>query len=115
MLRLLLVWLSACPSISCSAQRNSSATCSEQPSSVHCLQVLMPPISGRRIVDFGPGLGRRTCYLYNLPEVFSGNECMKVGAALRFDMLSAASVSVFDYQQPVTLSHCGRSEVAVPG
>jgi hypothetical protein len=43
------------------------------------LQVLMPPISGRRVVDFGVGLGRRTCYLYNLPEVFSANEYMKVG------------------------------------
>jgi hypothetical protein len=43
------------------------------------LQVLMPPISGRRVVDFGVGLGRRTCYLYNLPEVYSANEYMKVG------------------------------------
>ena len=32
-------------------------------------QVLMPPISGRRIVDFGVGLGRKTLFLYNLPEV----------------------------------------------
>ncbi len=41
-------------------------------------QVLMPPISGRRVVDFGVGLGRRTTYLYNLPEVASAASCMKV-------------------------------------
>lgn len=41
-------------------------------------KVLMPPISGRRIVDFGIGLGRRTTYLYNLPEVASANQYMKV-------------------------------------
>jgi hypothetical protein len=78
------------------------------------LQVLMPPISGRRVVDFGLGLGRRTCYLYNLPEVFSANEYMKVGGALLFDMLFAASVSMCDCQQPVTLSHCNRSKFAMP-
>ena len=31
----------------------------------------MPPISEPRTVDFGPGVGRRGCYLYNLPETES--------------------------------------------
>ncbi len=39
----------------------------------------MPPVSGRRVVDFGIGLGRRTVFLYNLPEVASGNQYLKVG------------------------------------
>ncbi len=42
------------------------------------VQVLMPPVSGRRVVDFGMGLGRRTVFLYNLPEVASANQYMKV-------------------------------------
>lgn len=53
--------------------------CMSQASVWSATQVLMPPISGRRIVDFGIGLGRRTTYLYNLPEVASANEYMKVG------------------------------------
>lgn len=43
-------------------------------------KVLMPPISGRRVVDFGLGLGRKTTYLYNLPEVASAATYMKVPA-----------------------------------
>lgn len=43
-------------------------------------KVLMPPISGRRVVDFGLGLGRRTTYLYNLPEVDSAAKYMQVPA-----------------------------------
>ena len=31
----------------------------------------LPPVSSPRVVDFGPGVGRKTVYLYNLPEVIS--------------------------------------------
>ena len=31
----------------------------------------MPPISEPRDVDFGVGIGKRQCYLYNLPETES--------------------------------------------
>uniref|UniRef100_A0A7S1STK1 Saccharopine dehydrogenase NADP binding domain-containing protein n=1 Tax=Tetraselmis chuii TaxID=63592 RepID=A0A7S1STK1_9CHLO len=33
--------------------------------------VTVPPITERRVVDFGPGIGRKGVYLYNLPEIFS--------------------------------------------
>lgn len=31
--------------------------------------VKVPAVSEPRLVDFGQGIGRRTVYLYNLPEV----------------------------------------------
>jgi hypothetical protein len=34
----------------------------------------LPPVSERRTVDFGPGLGKKGCFLYNLPEVKSSFE-----------------------------------------
>lgn len=34
--------------------------------------VRLPPISNRRVVDFGPGVGRKSVWLYSLPEVASG-------------------------------------------
>ena len=40
----------------------------------------LPPISERREVDFGPGLGRKGIYLYNLPEVLSSHVHMKARA-----------------------------------
>lgn len=45
----------------------------------------LPPVSNRREVDFGPGIGRKGVYLYNLPEVMSAYEYMKVpGCSARF-------------------------------
>ncbi|EFJ44432.1 hypothetical protein VOLCADRAFT_95342 [Volvox carteri f. nagariensis] len=41
-------------------------------------EVILPPISNRREVDFGPGVGRKGVYLYNLPEVVSGHKYMRV-------------------------------------
>ncbi|KAG2451617.1 hypothetical protein HYH02_003398 [Chlamydomonas schloesseri] len=41
-------------------------------------EVVLPPISNRREVDFGPGVGRKGVYLYNLPEVVSGHKYMRV-------------------------------------
>ena len=38
----------------------------------------MPPITRPREVDFGPPIRRATCYLYNLPEVVSTFECLRV-------------------------------------
>lgn len=38
----------------------------------------LPPISNRREVDFGPGIGRKDCFLYNLPEVSSAFKYLKV-------------------------------------
>ena len=35
-------------------------------------------MSNRRVVDFGPGLGRRSLFLYSLPEVSSGREVFRV-------------------------------------
>uniref|UniRef100_A0A061SB72 Saccharopine dehydrogenase-like protein n=1 Tax=Tetraselmis sp. GSL018 TaxID=582737 RepID=A0A061SB72_9CHLO len=40
--------------------------------------VTVPPVSGWRSVDFGPGIGRRSVYLYNLPEVGSTHRCLGV-------------------------------------
>ncbi len=40
--------------------------------------MVLPPVSNGRVVDFGKGLGRRTAYLYNLPEVLSGHQVMRV-------------------------------------
>ncbi|PSC75317.1 saccharopine dehydrogenase [Micractinium conductrix] len=39
---------------------------------------VLPPVSNRRIVDFGAGVGRRSVYLYNLPEVTSGHQIFGV-------------------------------------
>lgn len=39
---------------------------------------VLPPISERRAVDYGPGLGRRDAWLYNLPEVRTGFEVLGV-------------------------------------
>lgn len=45
----------------------------------------LPPISNRREVDFGPGIGRKGVYLYNLPECESAYKHMKVpGVSARF-------------------------------
>ncbi|GIL68555.1 hypothetical protein Vafri_21811 [Volvox africanus] len=41
-------------------------------------EVILPPISNRREVDFGPGVGRKGLYLYNLPEVVSGHKYLRV-------------------------------------
>ena len=43
-----------------------------------CMQLTMPPITWPREVDFGPPIRKATCYLYNLPEVVSTFECMRV-------------------------------------
>ena len=43
-----------------------------------CMQLTMPPITRPREVDFGPPIRKATCYLYNLPEVVSTFECMRV-------------------------------------
>lgn len=36
------------------------------------------PVSERRVVDFGAGVGRRSVYLYPLPEVLSGHQVLGV-------------------------------------
>ncbi|KAL4424432.1 hypothetical protein ABPG77_006370 [Micractinium sp. CCAP 211/92] len=41
-------------------------------------RVVLPPVSNRRVVDFGAGVGRRSVYLYNLPEVTSGHQVFGV-------------------------------------
>ncbi len=41
-------------------------------------QLTMPPITRPREVDFGPPIRKATCYLYNLPEVVSTFECLRV-------------------------------------
>jgi hypothetical protein len=40
--------------------------------------VTLPPVSNRRVVDFGAGVGRRAVYLYSLPEVASGRQVFGV-------------------------------------
>lgn len=40
--------------------------------------VTLPPVSNRRVADFGKGIGRRSVYLYNLPEVSSGHQIFGV-------------------------------------
>ena len=42
------------------------------------LQMILPPITRPREVDFGPPIRKATCYLYNLPEVESTFETMRV-------------------------------------
>jgi hypothetical protein len=45
----------------------------------------LPPMSSRREVDFGPGVGRKGTYLLNLPEVDSSVACLSArGASARF-------------------------------
>jgi len=45
----------------------------------------LPPISNRREVDFGPGIGRKGVWLYNLPEVMSAKKYLGVeGVSARF-------------------------------
>lgn len=45
----------------------------------------LPPVSHPRTVDFGPGVGRKGVYLYNLPEVQSAYRYMRVpGVSARF-------------------------------
>lgn len=39
---------------------------------------MVPPLSSPRYVDFGPPIRGVTTYLYNLPEVASTHECMRV-------------------------------------
>ena len=40
--------------------------------------VTLPPVSNRRVVDFGKGVGKRSVYLYSLPEVSSGHNVFGV-------------------------------------
>ena len=42
------------------------------------VQLILPPITRPREVDFGPPIRKATCYLYNLPEVESTFETMRV-------------------------------------
>ena len=42
------------------------------------LQVLAPPVSGPRLIDFGRPIGRVTAWLYNLPEVESTHVNLRV-------------------------------------
>lgn len=49
------------------------------------LEYKLPPVSNRREVDFGPGIGRKGTYVYNLPEVVSAHKYMRVpGCSARF-------------------------------
>ncbi len=41
-------------------------------------QVLAPPVSGPRLIDFGRPIGRVTAWLYNLPEVESTHVNLRV-------------------------------------
>lgn len=41
-------------------------------------QLTVPPISGPRVVDFGPPIRKVTAYLYNLPEVASTHAVLRV-------------------------------------
>ncbi|CAK0739628.1 hypothetical protein CVIRNUC_001182 [Coccomyxa viridis] len=41
-------------------------------------KLILPPITRPREVDFGPPIRKATCYLYNLPEVESTFETMRV-------------------------------------
>ena len=41
-------------------------------------RVELPAVSNMRVVDYGKGLGRRSAFLYNLPEVLSGHQVMRV-------------------------------------
>jgi len=41
-------------------------------------QVTLPAVSNRRVVDFGKGLGRKSTYLYNLPEVSSTHKVLGI-------------------------------------
>ena len=42
------------------------------------LQVEAKPITQPRVVDFGKGLGRKSVWLYHLPEVESTHKYMRV-------------------------------------
>jgi short subunit dehydrogenase-like uncharacterized protein len=45
----------------------------------------LPPVSGRRVIDFGSKLGRREVFLYALPEVMTAREVLGVpNIAARF-------------------------------
>ncbi|KAK9917892.1 hypothetical protein WJX75_009328 [Coccomyxa subellipsoidea] len=41
-------------------------------------KLTVPPLSSPRYIDFGPPIRGVTAYLYNLPEVASTHECMRV-------------------------------------
>lgn len=41
-------------------------------------EVTLPPASYRQVVDFGPGIGSREVFLYNLPEVYSAHEVLDI-------------------------------------
>lgn len=43
--------------------------------------MVLSPVSNRREVDFGAGVGRKSVYLYNLPEVLSGHQVRARAAA----------------------------------
>lgn len=40
--------------------------------------VTLPPVSNKRVVDFGKAVGKKSVYLYSLPEVASGHEVFRV-------------------------------------
>ena len=42
------------------------------------LQLVLPPLSEHRVVDFGAGLGMKSVYLYPLPEVASTHRYLRV-------------------------------------
>jgi len=75
-------------------------------------QQLLPPVSNRRAVDFGAGVGTRSVYLYNLPEVTSGHQVGAVGGAAEcqpwcvLGCLPGGLHSVYQYNLPeVTSGH----------
>jgi hypothetical protein len=40
--------------------------------------ITLPPVSNKRVVDFGKAVGKKSVYLYSLPEVASGHEIFGV-------------------------------------
>lgn len=43
--------------------------------------MLLEPITERRVVDFGKGIGEKPAWLYNLPEVYSTHKYLRVPSA----------------------------------
>jgi hypothetical protein len=71
--------------------------------------MILPPVSNKRVVDFGAGIGRRSVYLYNLPEVTSGHQARAVPclpclpATVHLGLPVCCLLSCQAYNQPLLL------------
>ena len=73
-------------------------------------QFALEPVSERRVVDFGPGIGNKGLFLYNLPEVKSSHAvCMLLLLQKASNTIDLGYVAIIDIAY-IRSNPCGTTE-----